>query len=309
MEDYRCAVKLVSELDGYGLDMFEFFGVMAFAKRLGEEGLIPNSELIPEVDLSSYPSLSIWAKKIAHREGLGRLLADGFQAIIEAVGARGADSAPALVKGMHPYTGPGSALPWNLFGTMELGQILDPRGPHVGSGGSPTYFAKRPMEVFPKHLVRMGMPEEELDRVLPAEGHGLMIGRLLRYSHRWFTILGSLGICARAQINRFYNAQLCADLYEAVTGIPTDLHGLRERADRAWTLLRMINVREGLRPESYEAFPKRWFQENGFKEYVSEEPLREEDARRMAEEYYEEWGWDPKTGVPTPQRLKELGLT
>jgi aldehyde:ferredoxin oxidoreductase len=134
------------------------------------------------------------------------------------------------------------------------------------------------------------------------------VGRLLRYSHRWFSILGSLGICARAGINRFYDASLCAQFYETVTGIETDLAELGHRADRVWTLLRMANLREELERGS-EGLPEKWFEAAGFKNYVTEEPLSRDEAERMIEDYYEEWGWDKSSGVPTADRLEALGLT
>ncbi|MCJ7772061.1 MAG: aldehyde ferredoxin oxidoreductase C-terminal domain-containing protein, partial [Desulfobacterales bacterium] len=218
-----------------------------------------------------------------------------------------------LVKGIHPYTGPGSALPWELFGTMELGQVLDPRGPHVGSGGSPTYFAKRPLEVFPRHFERMGIPKSAIERILTSSDdtgieQSLNIGILLKYSHTWFSILGSMGICARGQINRFYNAALCAELYEAVTGIKTSLEDLRQRVDRIWTLYRMANLREGFKRDVQEVIPDQWFGDKGFKEYVTGKPLGKKQAQSMIEDYYEEWGWDRRTGMPTRQVLKKLGL-
>ncbi len=312
MKDYREAVRLVALLDGYGLDMFEFFGLMGFARTLAEKGLIPVRQAEPPIALDSLASMEAWAGKIARREGLGDVLAEGFRGILEAFGDKARDLAPALVKGMHPYAGPGSALPWDLFGTMELGQVLDPRGPHVGSSGSPTYFARRPLEVFPKHLARMGVPEEEVAGLLPPGASGdigdLKVGALLRHSHRWFTILGSLGVCARAQINRFYNASYCARAYEAVTGIETSLAELRQRADRAWTLLRLENVREGLQRERDESLPGQWFGKGRFKEYVSGKELAREEAHAMIEDYYRAWDWDPKTGVPTERALEKLGL-
>jgi aldehyde:ferredoxin oxidoreductase len=158
----------------------------------------------------------------------------------------------------------------------------------------------------------MGVPEEAFERILPALGppdgkQALGVGRLLRYSHRWFAILGSLGICARAGINRFYNAAVCAEFYRAVTGIETDVAELGHRADRAWTLLQMANIREGWERRD-ESLPERWFEAPGFKNYVSEEPLSPEEADHMIEDYYEEWGWGRKTGAPTARRLAELGL-
>ncbi len=311
-KDYREAIKCTATLDRYGLDMFEFFGLMTMAQALGEQGVIPHENLPVPIRTGSLHSMEAWAAMIIRREGLGGILAQGFKGLLKAFGKEAEICAPALVKGMHPYAGPGAALPWDLFGTMELGQVLDPRGPHVGAGGSPTYFAKRPLEVFPKHLTRMGVPKEAMERILPSIGSGdsvkeIKVGRLLKYSHAWFTILGSLGICARGQINRFYNAALCARFYDAVTGIGTDPEALRRRVDRSWTLLRMANVREGF-GRDYDALPEQWFKAPGFKDYCSEQPLTIEEAGAMIEDYYDEQGWDRTTGIPTRARLEELGL-
>jgi len=311
-KDYRESIKCMATIDQYGLDMFEFFGVMGFAKALGDEGIIPGDLMEPEILMDSLQSMETWAGKISKREGLGHVLAGGFKGILEEFGEEAEKYAPSLIKGMHPYAGPGSALPWDLFGTMELGQVLDPRGPHVGSGGSPTYFARRPLEVFPRHLTRMGVPEEAIERILPGlnspgREEEIRVGRLLRYSHTWFTTLGSLGICARAAINRFYDASLCAQFYETITGIKTDLPELRKRVDRVWTLLRMANVREGLDKKD-EALPEKWFGDKGFKDYASEKLLTREDSEQMIGDYYEEWGWDRETGIPTQDILRELDL-
>jgi aldehyde:ferredoxin oxidoreductase len=311
-EDYREAVKCVSILDEYGIDMFEFFGVMKFAGALYENGFITEDQARPKIAIDSLTSMEAWAKKIALRDGLGDVLAGGFGRIIDEFGKGAKELAPPLVKGMQPYAGPDSALPWELFGTMELGQVLDPRGPHVGSGGSPTYFAKRPMDVFPKHLTRMGVPDEAFQRILPGydlpdDETKLNVGRLLRYSHGWFTTLGSLGICARGQINRFYNASFCAELYSAVTGIETDIDKLREGVDRAWTLLRIINIKEGIGVGD-ETPPKKWFEDPPFRDYLTEDPLTPEQVGEMIGDYYDEWGWDKKTGIPGAAVIKRLGL-
>lgn len=312
MKDYREAIKLIADLDEYGLDMFEFFGLMVFAKALSGAGLIPRDPAEPEIVVDSLGSMEAWAERICRRQGLGDILAEGFQGTIAEFGEKAEALAPALVKGMHPYAGPGSALPWHLFGTMELGQVLDPRGPHVGSSGSPTYFARRPLDVFPRHLDRMGVPADEMAGLLPqgedGKIEGLRVGGLLRHAHRWFTILGSLGVCARAQINRFYSASFCAEAYQAVTGIETPLEELRLRADRVWTLLRLANLREGFRRADEERLPRQWFGKGGFQDYVNEQPLGIEETEKMIDDYYREWDWDPEDGLPTQQALERLGL-
>ncbi len=312
-KDYREAIKCTATLDEYGIDMFEFFGVMDFANALYDHGIIPEKLIETEINLRSISSMETWAKKVSFREGFGNTLAEGFRGMLAKFGEEAGKYAPCMVKGMLPYVGPMGPLPWDLFGTMELGLVVDPRGPHVGAGGSPTYFAKRPLEVFPRHLARMGISEEAIERILPGlnfpeHEQKLKVGRLLRYSHRWFSVLGSLGICARAQINRFYNASLCAELYEAVTGIETDLEKLMLRADRAWTLLKMANVREGFTRKD-DTPPNKWFEAPGFKDYLTGKPISREALESMVEEYYDEQGWDIKTGIPTTRRLKKLGLS
>lgn len=310
--DYREAIKLTATLDDLGMDMFEFFGVMEYLKNIVENRILPKDAIDAPVDMTSLSSMEHWAWIVVRREGLGNILAGGLPAMLEGFGAEAKQYAPSVVRGMLPYVGPKGPLPWNLFGTMELGQLLDPRGPHVGAGGSPTYFARRPLEVFPRHLIRMGVPEEAIARILPRESDGekgkvLKVGRLLKYSHAWFTILGSLGICARAQVNRFYNGELCAELYQAVTGIVTDLDDLRMRADRAWTLLKMANIREGFLKEN-DAPPDKWFQGPGFHSYITEKPVGPGEIMKMIEDYYDEQGWNADTGIPDVERLEALGL-
>lgn len=295
MKDPAEAVKLVTDLDNYGLDMFEFFGLMKLARELAGAGIIRFEADEPPIDFESLDSMTLWAKKIALRQGTAALFADGFTSVIERIGLPAQKFAPALIKGMQPYAGPGGVIPWDRFGTMELGQVLDPRGPHVGSGGSPTYFALRPLEAFPKNLKRMGVSDHAMDRILGKNRDQLHVGRLLRYSHAWFAILGSLGICARGQVNRFYNIDILAHVYEAATGIPTTAADLGNRAQRAWKTLRDLNVREGL-GESHEALPAQWFSDGGFKDYLTGKPVTIEQAEEIKKDYFREWGWQGQRG-------------
>ncbi|MCU0577640.1 MAG: aldehyde ferredoxin oxidoreductase C-terminal domain-containing protein, partial [Desulfobacterota bacterium] len=78
------------------------------------------------------------------------------------------------------------------------------------------------------------------------------------------------------------------------------------RADRAWTLLRMANVQAG---SGREGLPGKWFQEPGFRDYLTGEPLGADDARAMIGDYYDEQGWDAETGVPSAEALERLGLS
>ena len=93
-----------------------------------------------------------------------------------------------------------------------------------------------------------------------------------------------------------------------MTGIPTDLAALRERVDRVWTLYRIANLCEGCKPGQDESAPEQWFGETGFKEYLTGAPLSRPETERMVQDYYSEWGWDAKTGIPPTRELERLRL-
>ena len=139
-------------------------------------------------------------------------------------------------------------------------------------------------------MLAEGVPDSAFSRIVGKNIDRLNVGRLLRYSHAWFATLGSLGICARGQVNRFYSADICAEAYEAATGISTTKQDLARRVKRIWKKLRDLNIREGL-DDSDEKFPHEWFGENGFKDYVTGAPITLEQAEMMKRDYYREWGW------------------
>lgn len=303
IDDYQEQVKIVARLDDYGLDMFEFFSVFDMARQLSSEGLLEGySDVKIEYD---YEIIMEWIEKVATRRGLGDVLAEGVDVIVEEFGRKSEEFAPPTCKGLTAYVGPDQALPWEFMGTMELGLILEPRGAHVASGGSPTYFARRPLEKFPRLLGKFGVPEEALERIIPGL-EDLKVGMLLKYSQDNFAVMASLGICARAQINRFYYPDLYPELHAAATGIEKTKEELLKCGERTYNLLRSMNVREGF--DSRDEIPEQWFDEPRFKEYVSKEEVTRGMVEEMMNDYYEERGWDPKTGTPTKQKLEELGL-
>ena len=94
------SIGLVIELDNLGLDMFEFFNLMEFAKKLTDSKIIQLQSDEPEIDVPSFHSMISWAKKVAYREGTGDLLADGVLAAIERIGPAAEKHAGIFIKGI-----------------------------------------------------------------------------------------------------------------------------------------------------------------------------------------------------------------
>ena len=94
-----------------------------------------------------------------------------------------------------------------------------------------------------------------------------------------------------------------AAMISAVTGMTVDEHELMRIGERIWTVQKLFNMKEGY-GKADDTLPLR----------LLTEPLKEgEPAGRvwqrdpLLDEYYAVRGWD-NLGVPTPVKLKELGL-
>jgi aldehyde:ferredoxin oxidoreductase len=302
IKDLMEATQLLGVLDDYGLDMFEFFGVLKLIQNLSKNNLLgKNDEIIEDFD---YKSLKDWMRKITYREGVGDILADGYNRIIDHFGPKSKEFSPATNKGLITYISPKGPLAWGYMGTMELGQVLGIRGPHAAPGGSPTYFALRPLEKFPRLLDKIGIPQDKIEEILP-NMDGLNLGKLLKFTYDNFMVMAGLGLCARAQINRFYNSDLYNELFSSATGIELSKQDILKAGERIYNLLKLINIREGF--SKRDEIPEQWFTEPLFKEYTGKGEITKEVLNEMVNEYYSERGWDIN-GVPLIEKLTELDL-
>jgi len=89
---------------------------------------------------------------------------------------------------------------------------------------------------------------------------------------------------------------------------------LRKAGERIFTYWKMLGAEEGLTKEDYRCsriwlLPRRTPEgEVVLRDYYGEVALSEEDLNRFLSDYYRERGWDESTGLPTPEKLRELGL-
>ncbi len=308
--DYFEAVKLLDILDGYGLDMFEAFGLLKFADNLYKQGIITSGDLGSEGIEFNYDSVADWFGKIAHREGFGDVLADGFDGVVAKYGEESEKFAPSISKGLTAYMGVKGPLFWDLFGTMEFGMAVHMRGPAAAPGGStPLYSTRgRPIEWIKMHMDRVGIPADAIERILSGkDGMKINVGRFEKYGQEFFFASACLGTCVRAHINRFYSNKIHAEMFSSATGIETTGAELLKAAERGYNLLKMANVREGF-SRTADKFPENWFEEPMHMDYYENVKITREIAYKLLGDYYDERGWDIETGIPTEKKLRELGL-
>jgi aldehyde:ferredoxin oxidoreductase len=200
---------------------------------------------------------------------------------------------------------------------MEFEQVVNPKGAHVASGGSPTYVgAGGGLEKMKTHFNRMGIPKNAHNRIFkpPKEEMFINVGRLTRYSEDWYSVLTSLGLCARAQMNRFYSLDLVTEFYNLITGFNLTKEDIILAAERSWNLLKILNVNEGFSRKD-DKFPENWFKPLKFGDNILElydfygnVQITPTIADQLLDDYYDERGWDKISGIPLKSKLLELGL-
>jgi aldehyde:ferredoxin oxidoreductase len=130
----------------------------------------------------------------------------------------------------------------------------------------------------------------------------------------WWSQHNLMGTCLRAHIYIWYSTQIFADLYTAATGIKMTRENLKQKAIKAWNLLKAINVREGQRTR--DRFPPLWYtpikevdgKDRYATDYYCKKVLTPEDFEFMLTDYYRQRGWDVDRGIPTKEKLESLGL-
>jgi aldehyde:ferredoxin oxidoreductase len=170
----------------------------------------------------------------------------------------------------------------------------------------------RPIDMHIMHARRIGIPDEAIERIFGPQSYN--VGRLTKHAEDWFSLFNCLGQCHRLYIHRFHSIEGFVEFYSAITGIETTPAKLLKAAERAWNMHKLLNVRAGFSRED-DRPPKAWFKplKAGekvlpIKDYFGTATLTQEDVESFLDDYYDERGWDKRSGAPTPEKLKELGL-
>jgi aldehyde:ferredoxin oxidoreductase len=124
--------------------------------------------------------------------------------------------------------------------------------------------------------------------------------------YKEFTVVSNcVGVCLYPALFNIPSVQQTLDAYTAITGRKIDLKEYLKVGERSVCVQRAFNAREGFDRKD-DTLPKR----------ILKEPIKggKYDGQRimnfdaMLDEYYEESGFDKKTGWPTRAKLEKLEL-
>jgi aldehyde:ferredoxin oxidoreductase len=224
---------------------------------------------------------------IAHREGVGNLLADGVKKAGEKLGPE-AEKLAVHVKGLEfPMHEP------RLKKALGLGYAVSPTGADHCHNMHDTGLDDKAW----KDMRSLGV----LERV-PPEDFGPAKVRLFKYYTTWRNVHNCLVTC---QLPPWSIEQL-VELVNAITGWNTTAFELSQVGERALNMTRAFNTREGFTAND-DRLPDRMFHRQNVGP-LSKTIVNAEQLLQAKRTYYGMMGWNPETGVPTRQRLEELDI-
>jgi aldehyde:ferredoxin oxidoreductase len=286
IDDLRAICKAHEMCNRYGIDTISTGATIAFLMECFENKIVTSQEVgRSEFCFGNVDAMLEMVKKIAFRQGIGNLLADGSKRAAETIG-KGSTEFAMHVKGLEvPYHEPrhkqGLGLHYSIHatGADHCSGVMDDAIPFLlGDWESLNISESIPPSELSSRKVRMVYE----------------IGL-------WREMTNYLGLCIFVP----WSFSEVRNAVEAITGWRVTSWKLMKAVERGITLMRIFNLREGFTRDD-DRLPNRF--------YTSplEGPLKNtridpESLKEAQELYYEMMGWD-RNGVPKKGCLVELGL-
>jgi aldehyde:ferredoxin oxidoreductase len=296
MDVFWEAISLANRL---GLDSTETSASIGLLMELYHEGIISakDTDGIP-MERGSKDAILQTILKIAHREGYGDLLAEGQMAAAKSFGPAAVEKVD-LVKGLapHPYE-------FRAYHASALMQAVGHRGDPLPLRGSILEFEWHNAPDWFQQVAKSQFGSEEA--AIPSSYQGKALSAIISENHQ--RVADSLGVCTYPYgLFVFHDVAKPFEFFKLVTGKDWDMDGLFKIAERMRNLERMFDVRQGL-TRAADTLPKKFFEQPLAKGKYEGAVLDKAKFEGMKDEYYELRQWDKETGIPTRDKLEELGL-
>lgn len=286
--DPETAATFWLQANELGLDTDYVTSGLAWLFECYEQGLIgPDETDGLGLTWGNGPALIELARRLAYREGIGDLIADGLVEAARDIG-HGADYLLSHIKGQP------SMEPFRIPKGWGLGVVTSPvAGRHLrGSVAGPERFGPRDLDFDSVHY------RNQAEAVV--------------WQARTKELEDALGICNYVGTwsgGHFLTPDDFAAFVRAGLGIDVSAHDLMERyAPAGRDLERAFNAIHTEWTRKDDVPPPRFRQEP-----VLSGPYRgfradEDEYDAMVGEFYALSGWDARTGAPTPERLEATGF-
>jgi len=273
-------IKLVQMTDELGMDAMSAGVVVSWAMECYEKGILTKEQCDGlELNFGNEDAAVALIAKIAKREGIGDLLAEGVKRASEEVG-KGSEHFAMHSKGLEL---PGYDV--RSLKTFAMGLAGGTRG-----------------ACHNRSLVYESDVKGTVNRFTAEPGRGI----LAKNAEDFACILDCMVICKflRNCFKDFYSD--VARIYTLATGIPLTPEELKQVGERVWTLKKAFNIREGWKKQDD------WMPGRVLQDPIPEGPskgavVKPEELRMMIDDYYQARGWTTEGLIPK-SKLIALGL-
>jgi aldehyde:ferredoxin oxidoreductase len=281
LNDAPFATRMGELCDRYGMDSISLSGTIGLAYKLYDMGKITKEDTGGlELTWGNPQPVEPLVHMTLRREGFGAYIAGGSLFLGQQFGA---PEEAVQVKGLEAaYHDPRGA------SGMALVYATSPRG---ACHNQSDYF-----------FVDMGQVEASLGLEFHGRHGGSEKAKNVAIHQDWRTVFNSLVMCIFANVP----PETVTTLINAACGLHWQVKDMLRCGERGWNMKRLVNLRLGL-TRGDDTLPEPMMRP------YSDCNLREElncavDFGDMLQAYYEARGWDPETGIPTDEKLHELGL-
>lgn len=280
IDDIEAVAQANLLCDDLGIDTISAGNAIGWAMECYEKGIFTKKDTDGlDLKFGNVDATFTLIEKIARREGLGALLAEGVKRASKKVG-KGSEKFAIQVKGMEQ-----SAYATHNATAMLLAYMTCDVGAHHNRAWAITYDLQ---------VGREKVVPEKVARVIWLQNFRPM-----------FDVLGG---CRLQWVELGIDRDLYVPALEAITGIQRSWEDLDKVGERIWNLTRLFWVREN------EGFGRAWdmpsprFYEEAPKSGATKGQITKlEDINRLLDMYYEQRGWT-SDGLPKLETIESLGL-
>jgi aldehyde:ferredoxin oxidoreductase len=285
VDDLEGIAKANEICNAYGADTISTGGMIAFSMECFEEGLLSTRDTEGlELRFGNTEAMVELTLQICQRRGFGNILAEGPDYAISKIGPLSRRFSMD-VKNQN----------------LPMHECRARHGLGLGYAVSPT--GADHIHNFWDNVVANDPPSEEAQELglyecMPQTVLNPQKVRAYMYGTNWAWIHNHLGSCIYVPWSR---DQIVA-LVRAITGWQTNVWELLKVAERGVTLSRVFNMREGF-TRSDDVLPERMT--TPVRKYPGIAPEVFEESLST---FYGMMGWNPETGLPTLDKLRELDV-
>src|SRR3989339_339008 len=305
VDDLSFGFEIGKKAFEYGLDSFSTPQILAFAVELRKEGILSDKDFegCPEDKEGQFNWL---LDKVAHREGIGDILADGTYWAARRIG-NGAEKFDHNTTKKHEQMniklGMLDPLYYLMYATNEKISITQIEG----NWPQAAFASKEDREAFVKDWPQL--PDDKMKQYfLDWEPRGEkanpyyptpdMCSEIVDWMEMIHNIDDAIGLCAGMGsfcLKPPYHIHNYPKLISAATGMDLDEKSLQRIVNRSRNLHRAVNLMRGMCRADEKPPKSHW--KHRFPEY----------EEQLLTTYYNYKGWN-YDGVPTRERLEELDL-